>query len=193
MRLNRFLASAGLGSRRGCEVIILEGRVTVNGAVCTDLSTKVGENDFVKVGGKRIQTERTLSAILNKPPGFLCTNADPEGRRMVGNLLVGVEERVYPVGRLDSQSTGLLLEMKPLHAALVFVLTLGMCMASGCLAMRKVLEADPAELFGRRTPTRSSRAQARVIPTRSASEGDHTDRPRLRFGLVWAADKDKRG
>jgi 23S rRNA pseudouridine2605 synthase len=109
MRLNRFLASAGLGSRRGCETLILEGRVAVNGAVCTDLATQVGDADFVKIGGKRIQTERTFSALLNKPAGYLCTASDTDDRRTIFDLLPKNWPRVFHVGRLDMESEGLLI------------------------------------------------------------------------------------
>ena len=109
MRLNRFLASAGLGSRRGCETLILEGQVTVNGQVCTDLSTTVIEEDFVKVGGKRVQGERSFSVILYKPRGYLCTAEDPEERRTVFELLPKSWPRVFHVGRLDKESEGLLI------------------------------------------------------------------------------------
>jgi len=109
MRLNRYLASAGLGSRRGCEALILEGRVTVNGRVCTDLSTTVGDEDFVKVGGKRVQAEKTFSVLLNKPKGYLCTAADTDERQTVFDLLPKHWPRVFHVGRLDKESEGLLI------------------------------------------------------------------------------------
>ncbi|MEI8340063.1 MAG: pseudouridine synthase [Verrucomicrobiota bacterium] len=109
MRLNRYLASAGLGSRRGCEALILEGRVKVNGQVCTDLSTTVGDEDFVKVGGKRVQAEKTFSVILNKPKGYLCTAADTDERRTIFDLLPKHWPRVFHVGRLDKESEGLLI------------------------------------------------------------------------------------
>jgi len=109
MRLNRFLASAGLGSRRGCEALILEGHVTVNGKVCTDLSTTITDADFVKIGGKRIQAEKTFSALLNKSPGYLCTASDSDGRRTIFDLLSNSWPRVFHVGRLDKESEGLLI------------------------------------------------------------------------------------
>ena len=109
MRLNRFLATAGLGSRRGCETLILEGRVTVNGQICTDLATTVTEDDFVKVGGKRVQGERSFSVLLYKPRGYLCTAEDPEERRTIFELLPKSWPRVFHVGRLDKESEGLLI------------------------------------------------------------------------------------
>ena len=109
MRLNRFLATAGLGSRRGCETLILEGRVTINGKVCIDLSTTVSEEDFVKVGGKRVQGERGFSVLLYKPRGYLCTAEDPEERRTIFELLPKSWPRLFHVGRLDKESEGLLI------------------------------------------------------------------------------------
>ena len=73
MRLNRFLASAGLGSRRGVEQIILSGQVRINGQVVTDLATKVSPTDAVKVGSKLVQAQRTIYAIMHKPRGFVCS------------------------------------------------------------------------------------------------------------------------
>ena len=109
MRLNRFLATAGLGSRRGCETLIVQGKVTVNGKICTDLATTVTEADFVKVGGKRVEGEQSFSVIMNKPPGYLCTAEDPEERRTVFDLLPKHWPRVFHVGRLDKESEGLLI------------------------------------------------------------------------------------
>jgi len=109
MRLNRFLASAGLGSRRGCEELIREGRVTVNGTICTNLSTIVGEEDFVKVGSRRVQAEKTLNVLLNKPRGYLCTASDTADRRTIFELFPKNWPRVFHVGRLDKESEGLLI------------------------------------------------------------------------------------
>lgn len=109
MRLNKFLASAGLGSRRGCEQLILEGRVTINGEVCTDLSTKVGPEDSVKANGKLIRSERPLHIMLHKPRGYLCTASDTEGRRTIFELLPRNWPRLFHVGRLDQESEGLLI------------------------------------------------------------------------------------
>ena len=109
MRLNRFLASAGLGSRRGCETLIREGRVTINGKICEDLSTTVGEEDFVKVDGRRVQGEKTFSIVLNKPAGYLCTASDTHERRTIFELLPKNWPRLFHVGRLDKESEGLLI------------------------------------------------------------------------------------
>jgi 23S rRNA pseudouridine2605 synthase len=109
MRLNRFLASAGLGSRRSVEQLILDGRVRINGRIVTDLATQVEAGDAVKVGSKLIRTERPLYAVLNKPAGYICTAADERGRKTIFDLLPGTWPRVHYVGRLDHESEGLLL------------------------------------------------------------------------------------
>ncbi len=109
MRLNRFLASAGLGSRRGVEELILAGQVRINGRVVTDLATQVQPSDAVKVGSRLIHTERPLYAVLNKPPGYLCTADDERGRKTIFDLLPKNWPRVHYVGRLDHESEGLLL------------------------------------------------------------------------------------
>lgn len=108
MRLNRFLASAGLGSRRSVEQLILDGRVRMNGKVVTDLATQVGPKDAVKVGNKLIQQERPLYAVLNKPKGYVCTADDECDRRIIFELLPRDWPRVHHVGRLDMDSEGLL-------------------------------------------------------------------------------------
>lgn len=109
MRLNRFLASAGLGSRRGCEALIREGRVIVNGKICTDLATQVSEGDFVKADGRTVQSQRHLHVLLHKPRGFLCTARDEHERRTIFDLLPKNWPRLFHVGRLDKDSEGLLL------------------------------------------------------------------------------------
>ena len=109
MRLNRFLASAGLGSRRGVEELIKSGRVRINGRVIDDLATQVGPEDSVKVGSRVIHTQHTLHAALHKPRGFLCTADDERGRRTIFELLPEKWPRVFHVGRLDRDSEGLML------------------------------------------------------------------------------------
>jgi pseudouridine synthase len=111
-RLQKVLAHAGIASRRASERLIVEGRVTVNGAIIAELGAKVDpDRDAIKVDGKRVGTppaHRTYLA-LHKPRGVVTTMSDPEGRPTVKDLLRGVKARVYPVGRLDFDSEGLLL------------------------------------------------------------------------------------
>ena len=109
MRLNRFLASAGLGSRRGVEEIIQAGQVRINGRVVTDLATQVEPTDAVKVGARLIRSERLIHAILHKPKGYLCTADDERQRRTIFDLLPANWPRVFHVGRLDKESEGLLI------------------------------------------------------------------------------------
>jgi len=110
-RLQKILARAGVTSRRKAEQLILEGRVTVNGVVIDRLGSKADiERDHIKVDGRLIRPPRRLVYIaLNKPDGVVTTVHDPQGRPTVMDLLRGVKERVFPVGRLDYHSEGLLL------------------------------------------------------------------------------------
>src|ERR1700734_4529800 len=110
-RLQKLLAHAGIASRRRAEQLIVEGRVTVNGAVITELGTKADpEQDHIKVDGKRVGApERLVYLAMNKPKDYMSTVMDPEGRPTVMQLLRGVKARVYPVGRLDYATEGLLL------------------------------------------------------------------------------------
>ena len=109
-RLQKVLASAGVASRRKSEEIILQGRVTVNRKVVTQLGTKVDpDRDEIRVDGERIQTESNrIYIMINKPRGILSTMEDERGRSSLGDL-VSVPARLYPVGRLDATSEGLIL------------------------------------------------------------------------------------
>jgi 23S rRNA pseudouridine2605 synthase len=109
MRINRFLAASGLGSRRSCEELILAGNVTINGKVCQNLATDVTEEDFVKVGSRRIVPEKHLYVLLHKPRGYLCTAADTHDRKTIFELLPAQWPRMFHVGRLDRDSEGLLI------------------------------------------------------------------------------------
>ncbi len=109
MRLNRYLAAAGLGSRRACELIITAGRVSINGHVITALATNVGPEDAVKVDHRPIKVQQAVYVMLNKPTGFLSTRTDPRQRDTVFDLLPPDFPRVFHVGRLDQDSEGLLL------------------------------------------------------------------------------------
>jgi 23S rRNA pseudouridine2605 synthase len=110
-RLQKILSRAGVASRRQAEQLILEGRVTVNGKTVTELGSKADlERDHIKVDGRLLRRPRRLVYLaLNKPRGCVTTLRDPEGRPTVMECLRGVKERVYPVGRLDYASEGLLL------------------------------------------------------------------------------------
>lgn len=111
MRINKYIALCGVASRRKAEELILAGRVTVNDEVMTELSYKVDEeNDIVKVDDKLIKEENKLVYILlNKPEGYITTVKDQFDRPSVIDLLSDVKERVFPVGRLDYETSGLLL------------------------------------------------------------------------------------
>ena len=109
MRLNRFLAAAGIGSRRKCDELIATGRVTINGRVCTNFSTQPDERDHVKVDGKLVHLERTTTIALHKPAGFVSTRSDPNARDTIFDLLPPKFPRLFNIGRLDAQSEGLLL------------------------------------------------------------------------------------
>jgi 23S rRNA pseudouridine2605 synthase len=110
-RIQKIISAAGITSRRAAEQLILDGRVRVNGQVVTELGTKAdASKDHIKVDGKLINPKQPLVYVmLNKPAGFVTTMADPEGRPTVLNLLKGLKTRVYPVGRLDYNTEGLLL------------------------------------------------------------------------------------
>jgi len=109
VRLNRFLASCGVASRRGSEAFITQGRVEINGRIVTDLGTRVLPSDHVKFDNKLLRTASDLTILLNKPKGFLCTRDDPDGRPTIYQLLPGKFRQIHYVGRLDYQSEGLLI------------------------------------------------------------------------------------
>src|SRR5579872_36309 len=110
-RLQKIIAAAGIASRRKAEELITSGHVQVNGTVITELGSKADpEVDHVRVNGKLLQGEqRHVYLLLNKPKGYVTTVSDPENRPTVMQLIRGVKKRVYPVGRLDYASEGLLL------------------------------------------------------------------------------------
>jgi pseudouridine synthase len=110
-RLQKILSRAGVTSRRKAEALIVEGRVTVNGTAVTELGSKADlESDHIKVDGKLLRAPRRMVYIaLNKPVNCVTTMSDPEGRPTVMDLVHGLKERVFPVGRLDYHSEGLLL------------------------------------------------------------------------------------
>jgi 23S rRNA pseudouridine2605 synthase len=110
-RLQKILSQAGIASRRASEQLMLDGRVTVNGTTVRELGTKADPaRDDIRVDGSRIKlAERRLYFLLNKPRGYVSTRSDPERRPTVIDLLRGVRDYVYPVGRLDFDSEGLLI------------------------------------------------------------------------------------
>ncbi len=110
-RLQKILSQAGVASRRKAEELIVEGRVTVNGKTIVELGSKADlERDHIKVDGHLLRApKRHAYYALNKPKNCVTTASDPEGRQTVLHLMRGVRDRVYPVGRLDYQSEGLLL------------------------------------------------------------------------------------
>jgi len=112
LRLQKFIAHAGVASRRQSEELIASGRVKVNGEIVREMGLKVDPAvDRVEVDGKVIERERRVYIMLNKPRGFITTVSDARGRQTVMDLLPSVRERVYPVGRLDADTLGLLLFM----------------------------------------------------------------------------------
>ncbi|NDA06164.1 MAG: rRNA pseudouridine synthase [Flavobacteriia bacterium] len=110
MRLNRFLAHAGICSRRDADALIADGMVTVNGKIITEMGFKVGPGDDVRYAGERLKSERKVYVLLNKPKGFITTVDDEKARKTVMDLVANAcKERIYPVGRLDRGTTGVLL------------------------------------------------------------------------------------
>ena len=109
-RLQKYMASCGIASRRKCEELILQGKVKVNDVLITELGTKVDiEKDIVKYNGKIIKPEEEkVYIMLNKPEGYITSVKDEKGRKTVLDI-VKVKERIYPIGRLDYDSSGLLL------------------------------------------------------------------------------------
>ena len=108
--MQKALADAGVASRRAAEELIRAGRVRVNGQVVSQLGTRVSEGDRLEVDGRPVRREvEPIYVLLNKPRGFVTTTSDPEGRRTVLDILPELGARVYPVGRLDYDTEGLLL------------------------------------------------------------------------------------
>ena len=110
IRLNKYIANSGICSRREADKLIEAGAVKVNGKIVTELGTKVRPSDKVQYGDQTINREKLRYVLLNKPKGYITTVDDPEKRKTVMILIAGAcKERVYPVGRLDRNTTGLLL------------------------------------------------------------------------------------
>ncbi len=110
MRLNKFIANSGVCSRREADTFIQAGVVTVNGEVVTELGTKVNVlNDDVRFNGERLKGEEKVYVVMNKPKGYVTTASDPHAEKTVMDLLKGCQGRVFPVGRLDKATTGVLM------------------------------------------------------------------------------------
>lgn len=110
MRLNKYIANSGVCSRREADNFILAGVVTVNGEVVTELGTKVNINtDDVRFNGERLKGEEKVYIVMNKPKGYVTTASDPHADKTVMDLLKGCKSRVFPVGRLDKNTTGVLM------------------------------------------------------------------------------------
>src|SRR5262245_39011402 len=109
-RIQKILARGGIASRRHAEQLIVEGRVRVNGRIVKELGTKADpRRDRVEVDGKRVVAEQPIYVVVHKPRGVVSTMNDPEGRPTVRDLLQSIGGRVYPVGRLDFATSGILL------------------------------------------------------------------------------------
>lgn len=110
MRLNRYIAHAGLCSRREADELIATGQITVNSKVMDEMGSLVKPDDVVKYGKRLLNKEKLVYVLLNKPKDFITTTEDPEDRKTVMSLVAtACKERIYPVGRLDRNTTGLLL------------------------------------------------------------------------------------
>jgi 23S rRNA pseudouridine2605 synthase len=109
VRLNRYLAAAGVGSRRHCDELIAAGRVAINGQVVTDFSAQPNERDHVKVDGRLVHVDLPITLMLHKPAGFVSTRSDPHARDTIFDLLPAKFAKLFNIGRLDAQSEGLIL------------------------------------------------------------------------------------
>ncbi len=109
IRLNKYISQSGLCSRRSADQLIINGKVKVNSKVCQELGTKVSKDDKVIVDNKLIKPEKNIYLLLNKPKDYITTNKDTHNRKIVFDLIKGVNERLFSVGRLDRKTTGLLL------------------------------------------------------------------------------------
>lgn len=108
MRINKYLAACGIASRRGCDKLITDGKITVNGKKAV-IGMEIFGDDHVEIDGKIISVQKNEYYIINKPKGYICSVSDEKGRKTVLDLLPGDVGRIYPVGRLDYDSEGLLI------------------------------------------------------------------------------------
>jgi 23S rRNA pseudouridine2605 synthase len=109
-RLHKILAHAGFGSRRECEKFILEGRVCIDGETVTELGVRIDpEQHTITCDGTRVKAEHKVYFLINKPRGYVCSNRDQGGQRIIAELYPRTPYRLYPVGRLDAESQGLMI------------------------------------------------------------------------------------
>ncbi len=160
-RLQKILSQAGIASRRHGEEMIREGRVTVNGAVVTELGSKADlATDHIKVDGRLLHAPKHLLYLaLNKPTQTVTTMSDPEGRTTVMELLRGVKERVYPVGRLDYHSEGLLLLTNDGELANAVMSTATHLAKTYLVKANGALSADQEQQFREGVPISGQRTQ----------------------------------
>src|SRR5256714_3930246 len=182
-RLQKIIAAAGIASRRSAEKLITSGAVSVNGTMVTELGSKADpEHDHIRVNGKLLHgAERQVYVLMNKPKGYVTTVSDPEGRPTVMDLLRGIRARVYPIGRLDYASEGLLLltndgELAHLlmkaasHVPKVYLVKVaGVPDETGLQRLRRGLMIPEARNF------RSARS--RFAPTKNAGDAESKSRP----------------
>ena len=109
VRLQKVMAERGICSRRKAEELISNGEVSVNGVIITEAGTKVSDNDVIKIKGEVIRPQKKVYVMLNKPSGFVTTVSDDKGRPTVLELVSDIQDRLFPVGRLDYDTEGLLL------------------------------------------------------------------------------------
>ncbi len=109
VRINKFISQSGICSRREADKLIMRGLVFINGVKCDQLGKKISSKDKIEIKGKEIRPEKKIYILLNKPKDFITTHKDTHERRTVFELLKGIEERVFHVGRLDRNTSGLLL------------------------------------------------------------------------------------
>jgi 23S rRNA pseudouridine2605 synthase len=158
-RLQKILSQAGVASRRHAEQMIREGRVAVNGAVITELGSKADlERDHIKVDGRLIRPPKRLVYLaLHKPNNTVTTASDPQGRVTVMDLLRGVKDRVYPVGRLDYHSEGLLLLTNDGELANGIMSAASHLAKTYVVKVKGTLTADEEERFRRGVPLSGQR------------------------------------
>lgn len=164
-RLQKIIARAGIASRRHAEELIQSGFVTVNGQIVTELGSKADEStDHIKVSGKLLRPEKgRVYLVLNKPPEVVSTMSDPEGRRSLQDLLHGVPLRVFPVGRLEYHSTGLVFLTNDGELA-NRMLKAHHLKQSYLLKLKTLLTFEEIEQLARTTGARISRLRGKESP-----------------------------